>query len=84
MQPPQTINVLDRHGGFTAITGKHGDTLWRPGAVLKRTTTGTLVSHDECSFYQTNNDVTKAIYKVAGYRYPVCCWFDNATGERIA
>lgn len=36
------------------------------------------------SFYQTNDDVTQALYKVAGYRYPVAVWFDNKTGRRIA
>jgi hypothetical protein len=83
---PDTINVLDRHGGFTAVTTKRGDTLWRPGRVLKGTTTGTLVpsSVKRKSFYQTNNDVTKALYKVPGYRYPIAVWFDNKTSERIA
>ncbi len=81
--PPHQLNVLDGHGGFTAETTKRGDTLWRPGTVLK-STTGTLVKHDPRSFFQTNNDVTKATYKVAGYRYPVIAWFDNRTKHRIA
>jgi hypothetical protein len=106
MQPPKTINVLDRHQGFTALTrtkvyekeftpgtsnfvgwrkvSKETDTLWRPGSLLKRGTTGTLQEFDEHSFYQLNNNVTKAIYKVPGYAYRVAVWFDNATGERIA
>jgi hypothetical protein len=84
MQPPTTLNVIDQHGGFTAITTKRGDSLWRPGSLLQRNTIGTLVSHDEHSFYQTNNNVTKAIYKVPGYRYPVAAWFDNTTGQRIS
>jgi hypothetical protein len=61
-----------------------GDTLWRPGRLLKKSTTGTLLAYDKNSFYQTNNDVTVAIYKVPGYGYPVILWFDNRTGERIA
>ena len=39
---------------------------------------------DTRSFYQTNDDVTKATYLVKGYNYPVQAWFDNATGKRIA
>jgi hypothetical protein len=83
---PDTLKVLDRHGGFTAITTKRGDTLWRPGHVLKRGTTGTLIpgTVNRKSFYQTNNDVTQAQYKVPGYRYPVVVWFDNKTSKRIA
>jgi predicted nucleotidyltransferase len=84
MQPPTTLDVLDEHGGFTAITTPCGNTLWRPGAILKRGTEGTLVSFDRHSFYQTNNNVTQAIYRVPGYRYRVAVWFDNATGRRIA
>jgi hypothetical protein len=84
MKPEQEINVLDKHDGFTAITTKNQDTLWRPGRILKGNHTGKLVSYDENSFFQNNNDVTKAIYKVKGYKYPVVCWFDNKTKERIA
>lgn len=122
MLPPKELNVIDSHGGFTAITlapthvkiisdpieGKREarltdyrpklihpfvrwkkvmrerDTLWRPASLLKRGTIGTLQEYDEQSFYQNNNNVTKAIYKVAGYKYRVAVWFDNATGERIA
>jgi hypothetical protein len=90
-RPPATMNVLDERGGFTAITKKRrgesairGETLWRPGAVLKGETTGSLQESDPRSFYQTNNDVTQAIYKVRGYRYPVAVWFDNRTGTRVA
>ena len=109
--PPTMMNVLDSHGGFTAVTksqGKHerelgglwktthpkfsadptawlhGDTVWRPGDLLKKTTNGTLVVFEPKSFYQTNSDVTKALYSVPGYRYPVAVWFDNTTGKRIA
>jgi predicted nucleotidyltransferase len=84
MKPPASLNVLDEHGGFDAITTKRGDTLWRPGQVLKKTKIGQLVSYNEKSFYQLNDDVTMAIYKVPGYRYPVGCWFDNKTKKRIA
>lgn len=99
MTPPQTINVLDSHSGFTAITRsksyerdgngwkrvmKECDTVWRPGKVLRSSTEGTLDEYNEKSFFQTNNDVTKAIYRVKGYRYRVAVWFDNATGQRIA
>lgn len=86
MQPPQKLNVLDAHGGFTAET--RNGTLWRPGNILtdhpKRSTVGTLVDYNEHSFYQTNNDVTRATYKVPGYGYRVSVWFDNKDGHRIA
>ena len=81
--PPATINVIDRNGGFTAET-RPWSMLWRPGSVLKKTTRGQLVSFDARSFYQTNNDVTMAYYRVPGYRYPVVLWFDNKTKKRIA
>ena len=60
-----------------------GDTAWRRGSVLKRGTTGELVDFDERSFYQLNDDVTLAVYRVQGYGYPVLVWFDNMTGKRI-
>lgn len=83
---PQWLNVLDRHGGFTAETTKHGDTLRRPGAVLKKGTTGELIQGSvvPVTFFQQNNNVRKAKYKVPGYRYPVVVWFDNETNERVA
>lgn len=124
MKPPQEFNVIDAHGGFTAITlsptyirivqdavigereekypddypcGKlrpqfirwekvmrERDTVRRPGHLLKQTTIGTLQEYNERSFFQNNNDVTQAIYKVPGYRYRIAVWFDNKTGERIA
>lgn len=86
MKPSLTTNVLDKNGGFHAETkGRRSGTctLWRPGHVIGDPT-GVLQSFDEHSFYQMNNDVTIARYKVKGYRYPVLCWFDNKTGERIA
>ena len=82
MQPPQNLDVINQHGGFTALTS--AGTLWRPAAILKRGTAGTLQYFDEHSFYQTNDDVTRATYRVPGYGYPVIAWFDNQTGERIA
>ena len=117
MTPPEEIDVIDRHGGFTAeskppyymkgvdrfdmearqaalqkaLKGARaarelpiGNTLWRAGRLLKRGTTGTLLAFDKNSFYQNNNDVTVAIYRVPGYGYPVILWFDNGSGERIA
>ncbi len=85
--PPPTLNVLDGHGGFTVETSGRNigtGTLWRPGDVLKKGTIGKLENYDGKSFYQTNKNVTRARYKVPGYRYMVCVWFDNQTGERIA
>lgn len=122
MQPPTELNVIDGHGGFTAITKartsikiikdpvvgerearpddyqptlihpfvrwesvmREHDTLWRPGSLLHKTTIGVLQEYDEQSFFQTNNNVTKAIYTVPGYIFRVAVWFDNTTGERIA
>ena len=81
--PPSSIDVLDELGGFTAQTTAWSD-LWRPGRILKKTTRGHLVEFNSRSFYQTNNDVTKAYYRVPGYRYAVVLWFDNKTGRRIA
>ena len=106
--PPEELNVLDRHGGFTEVTvprswasairaagpllrkstehrsGITGNTLWRPGGLLKKGTIGRLIDFATNSFYQMNNDVTVALYKVPGYAHPVAVWFDNATKERIA
>lgn len=102
MKPPDTLNVIDGHGGFTCLTRtagydrdangigwklsrrERGETLWRPGAVLTNGTMGTLEEYDECSFFQLNNNATRAIYKVPHYSYRVAVWFDNVTGERIA
>lgn len=81
--PPLVMNILDQHGGFTAET-RHKNTLWRPASVLKKTTEGRLQKFNPQSFYQTNNDVTEAWYRVPGYGYLVVCWFDNKTLERIA
>ncbi len=84
MKPPDVLKVLDKNGGFTAVTTKQGGTLWRPGAMLKFRLVGEIQSYDEKSFYQRNEHCTRAIYKVKGYRYPVVVWFDNVTGERVA
>lgn len=62
----------------------NGQTTWRPGSVLKKSTTGELVDSSPRSFYQLNDDVTVAVYKVAGYGYPAIVWFDNKSGRRIA
>jgi hypothetical protein len=84
MRPPKKINVLDKNDGFTAVTTKYGNTLWRSKFVLKDSTIGVLQSYDEKSFYQLNDDATQAVYKVKGYRYPILVWFDNLDGHRIA
>jgi hypothetical protein len=99
MKPPETLNVLDKHAGFTAatkiyrpdnlsgnLTGEELslDTLWRPGWILRGGPDGTLVGWKGDSFYQLNNDVTIGLYKVKGYRYLIACWWDNLTGKRIA
>ena len=91
MRPPDTLDVCDAPGavrGFCAVT--RGGTLWRHERVLtegRRTagkpTTGTLFHFDEHSFFQLNDDVTEALYRVEGYPYVVALWFDNKTGERI-
>lgn len=78
--PPSTTNVLYK-GGFAAET-KPGQTLLRPGRILKNTT-GTLVRFEINQQYQVIKNVTKAFYKVKGYRYPVVTWWSE-TGERIA
>lgn len=52
--------------------------------VCKKGTVGTLESYDERSFYQNNNDVTLALYKIPGYRYRAMIWFNNKTEKRIA
>jgi hypothetical protein len=109
-KPPDAINVLDQHGGFTAVTMPHswaahlksayragqylnldprrssvnGNTVWRPASLLKKGTTGKLVDFATNGFYQMNDSVTVAVYKVPGYAHPVAVWFDNATGKRIA
>jgi tRNA/tmRNA/rRNA uracil-C5-methylase (TrmA/RlmC/RlmD family) len=108
MQPPETINVLDKHGGFTILAPTlqyvkrfatideksfqgwerkmvETNTLWRPASVLNgRSPIGKLISFNEESFFQNNNDVTQALYQVKGYRYKIVVWFDNKTKERIA
>lgn len=98
--PPPTMNVIDRHGGFTIESKpplgekrwgerevshgrlRVGDSLWRPGSVLRGSTVGRLVAYGP-SFYQTDDNAILAVYRVAGYGYPVLVWF-NARGERIA
>lgn len=70
--------------GWIRACRERGETLWRPGSVLKGSTVGFLQEYDEKSFFQLNNNVTLAVYKVPGYCYRVVAWFDNVTGERIA
>lgn len=95
MIPPTTINVICDDmsvPGFTIET-KAG-TYWRPANVLigrtfagrevKDPTTGTLIDYKENSFFQNNNNVTMARYKVPAYRYKIVAWFDNRDGRRIA
>lgn len=90
MKPPNEIKVIhnDPVPGFTIETvGRVNgvNTLWRPVQVLLgRPKIGYLRSYKENSFYQNNDNVTEARYKIRGYRYPIICWFDNETGERIA
>jgi len=76
---------------FPALVGKdqrHGGTLWRQGRVLKKKgiwhIVGYLVEKNEKTFYQMNDDVTLAIYRIASYPYPIAVFFDNKTGKRIA
>ena len=87
MIPPDQIDVRDKHDGFTIETkGRNIGhcTLWRPALVLVNYGyDGTLQTYNENSFYQNHENVTEAVYKVKGYRYPVICWFSE-TGERIA
>lgn len=105
MKPPDELDVLDRHGGFTRMLKteqaekrhephfhwvyvmKYTDTLWEPGYELDGLPkVGKLMPEtvDEKSFYQLNDDVTRAWYKVEGYEHPIVAWFDNRTGLRIA
>jgi hypothetical protein len=74
---------ISKHKGKVRLS--IGDTLWRPSHVIKKLPAkGKLVAYDTGSFYQTNNDVTVALYRVQGYGYPVVMWFDNKTGRQIA
>lgn len=83
MIPPTILNsVLDGHGGYTILT-RDGNTLWKPGSTLRTSPYGTLVRYDERGFYQRNDDVTIAYYKVEGVRDLVIVWFDNATGLNV-
>lgn len=86
---PATIGA-GKGTGFTIETSdiiRGTYTLYRPAEVLgDLDDTGYLIpgSVDTKTFYQTNNDVTQAQYKVPGYKYPVVVWWDNKTGKRIA
>jgi hypothetical protein len=83
MIPPKKVNVLDSNDGFTAVTTKYGDTLWRPKSILKGNHIGVLQSYNEHSFYQLNDSCTQAVYKVKGYHYPILVWFDNNDGHIV-
>ena len=80
---PDKLNVIGDCGGFTALT-KGGNTLWRPASVLKKGTVGMLVGWDSNSFFQGNDNAILGYYRVAGYNYLVCAWFDKHTKRRIA
>ena len=81
--PPSILHVLDKHGGFTAVvpTG----TLWRPGHVARHGCLGEIVQGSQkCDdFYQRNQPVTSALYRIPGYRYRVKVWW-LPSGERLA
>jgi hypothetical protein len=81
--PPRTMNVVDRHGGFTAIT--RSGTLWSPGKAAPGGTLGSLVpgSAKRDDFYQNKRPVVSALYKLPSYGYKVKVWWEPS-GERIA
>ena len=81
--PPRTMNVVDRHGGFTAVT--RSGTLWRPGKAAPGGTFGSLVpgSVKRDDFYQNKQPVVSALYKLPSYGYKVKVWWEPS-GERIA
>ena len=79
---PVTLPLLDRHGGFTAVTHADGRTLWRPGRLLADTT-GVLVRSNPNGNYQ-GTPCVQGFYKAPGYRYLVAVWFSKATGQRVA
>lgn len=79
---PKTMNVLDKHQGFTAVLSD-GDTLWRPGHILK-SPQGTLVESSVApAQYQNLMGCSSALYRVEGYRFPIRVWMDTE-GNRIA
>lgn len=78
------VAYLKQHGRYRNRKRVHGDTLWRPRAVaVDANPIGTLVGYLETSFFQLNNDVTVAWYKIAGYPHECLVWFDNKTGKRV-
>jgi hypothetical protein len=63
---------------------RNSDTLWRPASVLgQREVEGTLVGYHEHSFFQNDNNVTFALYRVPRYGYLLGVWFRNSDGTRI-
>lgn len=81
MIPPETIDVIDKQGGFTRIN-MAGETMWRPKDML-RLTQGKLIEYEPCSRYRENDNVTQAKYGVPFFPYPIVIWFDNKTKARI-
>ncbi len=93
-EPPQKMNVVDKHGGFTIVDtkartllprGAHDATLWRPGSATKGSLEGTLVAGSvrRDDFYQVHQPVVSALYKLPRYSYKVKVWW-KLNGERLA
>ena len=89
------VRISDQHGGFTILERRHEsgralywaefNTLWQPLPVVgNHSAPGKCFLVDNHSFYQLNDDVTEAYFRVEGYRETVLMWFDNKTGKRIA
>lgn len=78
-RPPQQVEVIRRHSFTTEIAP--GNTVLRPKADLRGETVGVLIDYGPA---RNEEGVTRARYKVTGYRYPVLAWFDNRTGRRVA
>jgi hypothetical protein len=79
---PATLNVLDKHYGFTAVL-PDGDTLWRPGHLLKNPVGVLVESSVAPAQYQNLMGCSSALYKVEGYRYPIRVWM-TSDGKRFA
>lgn len=82
-EPPQKMNVVDSHGGFTIVTAR--GTLWSPASVAKGGLEGSLVpaSIKHNDFYQNIQPVVSALYKLPRYSYRAKVWW-RPNGERIA
>ena len=95
--PPNAIDVI--YDGLVTVMPPSkikNNYLCRPRALLIRGGmthfTGTLVSYNPLSvmYYNGNGgrkacmlNITTAIYKVPGCRFPCAVFFDNDTGERV-